>query len=459
MFFLLDHAFHRALAPVVQAWAAWASAGLAAIPRPSDQPRAHTPGRDSDRVLVLGAGPAVGWGVSSHELALPGALARALTTHTGRSADVNVISDPGLNIRNTGDVLDAALLWRYDAIVLTLGVSDALAFTSIRVWEKRLAGLLGEIAALALPSMQLFVIGIQPIRSIPPYDSPMGSLADRHAAVMNRVSSALCSGLPQVTFLPLSALPKQKGERFRSPDDYTRWGRDLAVEIAPVLDARWLAAVSGARLASGPVGNAGIDARQRAVEDLDLAEGGRNRRLEHIVGVAQRVFGTQIALFTVLDGNRQRNIARAGTDLIEIPLADSFCKTAIGYRDGMVVPDARQDPRFRDNPLVRDGLSLYAGYPIECPSGTSIGSICVLDPEPRAAEEVDLSLLREMAMLIQRELWRPMVDNDQSRRPRIPASRGSAYWNQPKSARRELAALQEEEIKVSIFGSIAEDIA
>lgn len=411
MFTLLDHAVHGVLRPLVRVWAAGVNDGLVGVPRPTDPPRAHTPGPDSDRVLILGAGPAVGYGVSSHELALPGALARALTAHTGRGTGVNVISDPGLDIRNAGDTLEAALLWRYDAIVLTLGVNDALAFTSIRVWEKHLAGLLVKITAQAPPRTELFVVGIQPIRSIAAFDSAMGGLVDRHAIVMNRVSSAVCSGLSQVTFVPLSALPGQDGQRYRTPSDYTRWGRELAVTIAPMLDASRLAAAaaSDAGLASGAVSEAGAEARQRAVEDLNLASDRTNRRLDHVVDTARRVFGTQIALFTVLDKDRQLHIARKGTDLVDIPLVDSFCNITVGYRDGLVIPDAQHDPRFQDNPFVLGdrGIHFYAGYPIEGPSGERIGALCVLDPEPRATEDVDLSLLRELALLIQRELWEP----------------------------------------------------
>jgi hypothetical protein len=340
---------------------------------------------------------------------LPGALARALTARTGRGTDVDVISDPGLDVRNAGGALEDALLWRYDAIVLTLGIRDALSYTSIEVWETGLAGLLAEIKELGSPRLEVFVAGIHPIRSIPGYDSPLGGLADRHATVLNRATSTLCSRLSQVTFAPLAAIRAQDGERYRSPADYTMWGKQLAETMAPAMDAHWLAAVSDPGFPAASHSDSNTDARQRAVEALTLGADGTDRRLNHVVEVTRRVFGTQIALFTVLDNDRQRHVARTGTDLTEIPLPDSFCNIAIRYRDGMVVADAREDPRFRNNPLVRGDpkARFYAGYPIESPNGERIGALCVLDPGPRAAEDVDLGLLREMALLIQRELWRP----------------------------------------------------
>jgi GAF domain-containing protein len=52
------------------------------------------------------------------------------------------------------------------------------------------------------------------------------------------------------------------------------------------------------------------------------------------------------------------------------------------------------------DPLIR----FYAGFPIESPSGERIGSLCVFDPKPRSLAEVDQVLLRELALLVQREL-------------------------------------------------------
>ena len=241
MFAVADFVLHQALVPVVKMWAVGRNIELARVPRPYDLPRVEALGPDRDRVLILGAGPALGRGVSSHQLALPGALARALTAVTGRGTDVEVITDPGFNIRNIGDAVDTISFWHFDAIVLTPGVTDTLAFTSIQMWEKHLALLLAKLGALA-PTMEQFVVGIPPIRSIPEFDTPMGGLVGRHAESLDRVSSAVCSRQVKTTFVPLSALPKRSDERHRAPNDYTRWGRELAVIIAPILDASWPAA-------------------------------------------------------------------------------------------------------------------------------------------------------------------------------------------------------------------------
>ena len=237
----VDYVLHLALVPAVRIWAVGMNAGLGGIPRPNDLPKAEALGPDSDRVLILGPGPALGRGVNTHQLALPGALARALTAMTGRGTEVDVITNPSFDIRNMGDAVDVASLWQFDAIVLTPGVTDILAFTSIHVWERHLTLLLAKLGVVA-PKMELFVAGIPPVRSIPGFDTPMGGLVGRHAQSINDVSLAVCSGLSKATFVPLSALPKRSDGRLRAPRDYCLWGQELAVIIAPILDAGWLAA-------------------------------------------------------------------------------------------------------------------------------------------------------------------------------------------------------------------------
>jgi GAF domain-containing protein len=117
-----------------------------------------------------------------------------------------------------------------------------------------------------------------------------------------------------------------------------------------------------------------------------------------------------MALFTVLDETRQWHLASTGTTLTEVPIEHSVCMHTIATEDGMMVADAENDPRFADNGLVTGPahLRFYAGYPVEAPDGTRIGAICVLGRTVRdpAEAETDLDVLRELALLAQRELWR-----------------------------------------------------
>jgi hypothetical protein len=87
------------LVPLMRAWSAATNRDYDGIPRPTDATQTHSFGTDSDRILVFGSGPAVGWGVLSHDVALPGSLARALSARTGRGADVDVVPNPLTTIR------------------------------------------------------------------------------------------------------------------------------------------------------------------------------------------------------------------------------------------------------------------------------------------------------------------------------------------------------------------------
>jgi diguanylate cyclase (GGDEF)-like protein len=82
-----------------------------------------------------------------------------------------------------------------------------------------------------------------------------------------------------------------------------------------------------------------------------------------------------------------------------MPRAHSFCGHAILGQDVMVVADARLDPRFEDNVLVKgaDAIRFYAGAPVRSSSGHALGTVCVLDAVPRALSAVQTELLRDIA--------------------------------------------------------------
>lgn len=120
---------------------------------------------------------------------------------------------------------------------------------------------------------------------------------------------------------------------------------------------------------------------------------------DRIVDLAQTLFETPIALVTLVDRERQWFKAKVGVTIDETPREQAFCDYAIRQPGVMVVPDARLDERFADNPFVTAGpcIRFYAGAPLITPSGARLGTVCVISPEPRST--LDSRDLRRLATL------------------------------------------------------------
>lgn len=106
-----------------------------------------------------------------------------------------------------------------------------------------------------------------------------------------------------------------------------------------------------------------------------------------------------IALITLVDENRQWFKSRVGIDAVETPRSVSFCAHAICGDEFFLVPDARADERFASNPLVTGDphIRFYAGMPIADPDGHNLGTLCVIDRQPRQLEESSRVALRVLA--------------------------------------------------------------
>ncbi|MGH1524905.1 hypothetical protein ACRAWC_13065 [Leifsonia sp. L25] len=366
--------------------------------RPADSPQAFVAGRQSLRVLLAGSGPVIGWGVGSHDLALPGALARAIAATTGRGVVVDVVPHPSAGVRRLAGMVHHAGAGRYDVVILSATVADTVRMVEPRRWGAHVAALLREVRGSGVGVVAW--LGAQPIRSLPPFDDAFRDVVQEHAERLNRAGAQACSATG-ATFLALPASPKPEGGRHRSPADYLFWARWITDALAPALIGHPVEAEHHTSTAED---------RVAAIARLRLGEHKRDGRLEGLVGTARRTLGAEIAMFTVLDDRMEWPIASVGASLTEIPIQHSTCLHTLQAPDGMVVPDAEQDERFASSELVTGPahLRFYAGYPVEAPDGTRIGAMCVFGRSARqpAESESDLDVLRELALLAQRELWR-----------------------------------------------------
>ncbi|WP_375271526.1 GAF domain-containing protein, partial [Sphingomonas sp.] len=128
------------------------------------------------------------------------------------------------------------------------------------------------------------------------------------------------------------------------------------------------------------------EARRRAVLDAYELDALRDSAaLRQITDFAARLCDAPIALVSLVEERRQMFLSRTGLDAGETPRAQSLCAHAMLEDDVMVVPDTSRDPRFADNPLVTGDthIRFYAGAPLVSDDGIPLGSLCVIDTEPR----------------------------------------------------------------------------
>jgi diguanylate cyclase (GGDEF)-like protein len=148
------------------------------------------------------------------------------------------------------------------------------------------------------------------------------------------------------------------------------------------------------------------ETRLKTLKSLDVLDTEPEERFDRLTRMSKRLFGVPIALVSLVDENRQWFKSCVGLDVSETPRDISFCGHAILGSDIFVIPDAAKDERFADNPLVvnEPKIRFYAGCPLRSRNGSKLGTLCIIDREPRNLTAEDLETLRDLASMVEREL-------------------------------------------------------
>ena len=146
--------------------------------------------------------------------------------------------------------------------------------------------------------------------------------------------------------------------------------------------------------------------RVASLHDLNILDTAAEERFDRLTRLARKMFSVPIAVVSLVDTNRQWFKSCMGLDATETGRDISFCGHAILQDEILVIPDALEDARFNDNPLVtgEPNIRFYAGCPLRVANGAKIGTLCIIDREPREFGDDDKALLRDLAQMAELEL-------------------------------------------------------
>ncbi len=144
-------------------------------------------------------------------------------------------------------------------------------------------------------------------------------------------------------------------------------------------------------------------ARLAALRELKVLDTDDELEYNDVVLIASQLCGTPIALISLIDEDRQWFKARIGLDARQTHRDLAFCAHAIlNPSETFVVEDASKDGRFADNPLVTADphIRFYAGTPLTIKGGIALGTLCVIDREPRELNRIQIRALEALARQI-----------------------------------------------------------
>ena len=164
------------------------------------------------------------------------------------------------------------------------------------------------------------------------------------------------------------------------------------------------------------------DIRLETLHSYGILDPPREGAFDDITRLAALICGAPMALVSLVDRERQWFKSEIGVGVSETPISSSICAHAIQQTEVFIVPDTLLDERFRHNPLVtgEPHLRFYAGASLRTADGLPLGTVCVLDTQPRELSSEQAEALQALARqtMAQIELRRLLTQSQESNRYR-----------------------------------------
>jgi PAS domain S-box-containing protein len=148
------------------------------------------------------------------------------------------------------------------------------------------------------------------------------------------------------------------------------------------------------------------EARLQELRRYALLDTPPEKAFDDITALAARIFRMPIAAVTLIDSERQWFKSCVGLETREVGRNFAFCAHAILQNEVMIVPDAHQDSRFAQNPMVTGPphIVFYAGAPLRTSNGLNLGTLTVSDSKPRRFSKANVEMLAGLAKLVVGEI-------------------------------------------------------
>jgi len=143
--------------------------------------------------------------------------------------------------------------------------------------------------------------------------------------------------------------------------------------------------------------------RVESLHQLHILDTPPQASFDRITRLCADIFDCSISLISLVDDQRQWFLSSVGVEVRETPREISFCDHAIAAGCSLLVPDALEDERFCDNPLVHyaPAIRSYLGAPIKSPDGAMIGTLCIADQRAGRFDERHILKLETLASTVE----------------------------------------------------------